>query len=143
MEIIVNINGKDTKIVLTAEQVKQVKKQEKLTDRIKTMNDVYSELGIDKSKFESSFMFKEDLYAAKIRLITKVFNQGWEPNWNNSSEYKYYPYFEIKNGGFSYSLALGWSTLTACGSRLSFKLKSDCEYCIKQFEKEFKDNFII
>jgi hypothetical protein len=33
----------------------------------------------------------------KIKLIEEVLNQGWIPNWENNYEYKYYPYFILKN----------------------------------------------
>lgn len=144
MKLTVDINGKATEIVLTKEQVEKIKKtKDKITDRIKTMDDVYTEFGIDKTTFEKSFIFKEDLDAAKIRLITKAFNEGWEPNWSNSSEYKYVPYFQISGVGFSYSNYDDWRTTTCVGSRLCFKSKELCLFAIEQFKTEFENYFII
>ena len=143
METIININGKDVKITLTPEQVAQIKKSGKITDRIKNINDVYYELGINKSDFEKSFMFVEDLYAAKIRLITKVLNEGWEPNWNDSNEYKYFPWYEIKGSGFFYSYYDGWYSSAYGGSRFAFKSRELCEYAQKTFNTEFENQFII
>ena len=144
MKVTVDINGNATEKVLTKEQIEKIKKtKEKITDRIKTMDDVYSEFGIDKTTFEKSFTFKEDLDAAKIRLITKAFNEGWEPNWSNSSEYKYVPYFQILGVGFSTSGYDGWRAHTFVGSRLCFKSKELCLFAIKQFKTEFENYFII
>lgn len=144
MKVTVDINGNATEKVLTKEQIEKIKKtKEKITDRIKTMDDVYSEFGIDKTTFEKSFTFKEDLDAAKIRLITKAFNEGWEPNWSNSSEYKYVPYFQILGVGFSHSYYGYWYTFSNVGSRLCFKSKELCLFAIKQFKTEFENYFII
>lgn len=117
---------------------------QKLEDRIKTMDDVYSELGIDKASFEKSFIFKEDLDAAKVRLITEVFNEGWLPDWTNSNETKYTCYFESKNGGgFSRANDHGWSAATDVGSRLCFKSRELALSVPKQFKTEFENYFLI
>lgn len=144
MKVIVDINGNATEIVLTKEQIEKIKKtKDKITDRIKTMDDVYSEFGIDKTTFEKSFTFKEDLDAAKVRLITKAFNEGWEPNWSNSSETKYTPYFQISGVGFSLSSSDYWITYADVGSRLCFKSKELCLFAIEKFKTEFENYFII
>lgn len=111
---------------------------QKLIDRIKNMDDVYYELGIIKEKFENGFMFPEDLDAAKIRLIIKVFNEGWEPDWTNSSEYKYFTWFDLSSGsGFSDSLYGLWNSHSFVGSRLCFKTKELALEVPKIFQKEF------
>lgn len=145
MKVTVDINGNATEIVLTKEQINKIKKtKDKITDRIKTMDDVYSEFGIDKKTFEKSFVFKEDLDAAKIRLIIKAFNEEWEPNWSNSSETKYTPYFQISGVGFSFSSYSDyWYSGSGVGSRLCFKSKELCLFAIEQFKTEFENYFII
>ncbi len=115
-----------------------------LSDRVKTMKDVYYELGIDGCVFEKSFIFQEDLDAAKVRLITKVFNEGWFPDWTNSNETKYTCYFESKNScGFSYSLFFSWFTHSAVGSRLCFKSKELALSVPRQFKTEFENYFLV
>lgn len=117
---------------------------QKLIDRIKTMDDVYSELSIDKTKFEGSFIFPEDLDAAKIRLIYKVFNEGWLPDWTNHNEYKYTPYFESKSGcAFSSSVYNNWAAYTFVGSRLCLKSKELALELPKIFVVEFENYFLI
>ena len=140
-EMKIKIDG--VEIELTKEQIDKINKPKDITDRIKTMDDVYSELGIDKTSFEKSFLFSEDLYASKVRLITKALNQGWIPNWSNKTEYKYVPYFKISGVGFSGSGYGVWRTFTLCGSRLCFKSKELCLYAVKQFNAEFENHFII
>lgn len=144
MKLTVNINGNDTEIVLTKDQIAKVKAvKENIKDRIKTMDDVYQELEIDKETFEKSFVFKEDLDAAKIRLITKVFNEGWEPDWSNSNQIKYIPYFKISGVGFSISDYDIWIANSGVGSRLCFKSKELCLHAIERFKTEYENHFII
>lgn len=115
-----------------------------ILDRVKTMDDVYAELAIDKASFEKSFIYKEDLDAAKVRLIIKVFNEGWLPDWNNSNETKYTCYFESKHGGgFFGSYYCNWFTGTDVGSRLCFKSKELALSVPKQFQTEFENYFFI
>ncbi len=117
---------------------------QKITDRVKNMDDVYSELGIDKISFEKSFMFKEDLDAAKIRLIVKVFNEGWEPDWTNHNQYKYTPYFESKDsGGFSFSSFDVYFGTTYVGSRLCFKSKELALSVPEMFKTEYENYILI
>ena len=116
---------------------------EKITDRIKTMDDVYQEEGIDKEAFRKSFMFIEDFYAAEYRLAIKVLNEGWEPNWSNSSEYKYVPYVEISGVGFSRSGYGYWYSYSGVGSRLCFKSKETCLFFLEQFKTQCENYFII
>ena len=70
----------------------------------------------------------------KIQIIAKALNEGWYPNWNDTNEYKYYPWFKASPGvGFSFSdydFALTRSTV---GSRLCFKSRDLAEYAGKQF----------
>lgn len=48
----------------------------------------------------------------------------WVPDWNNSNEYKYYPYFEFKRGvGFSFGVSLNVCSATSVGSRLVYKTR--------------------
>ena len=111
-------------------------------ERIKTMDDVYAEFNIEKEAFEKSFIFPEDLDAAKIRLITKAFNEGWEPDWTNSKQYKYFPWFDLSSGvGFSRSDCDYWRTVSVVGSRLAFKSSDLALHAVKQFPTEF-ENYI-
>jgi len=114
---------------------------QKITDRIKTFEDAYNEVGhhdnvdillkyngIDKDMLGAQAM-------AKLSIIARVLNEGWEPDWADSSQYKYYPYFSnYKSGvGFSRSDCGGWAAATYCGSRLCFKSSELATYAGKQF----------
>lgn len=63
---------------------------------ILSFDEVCEQLGVEDNNQLSSF--------EKLKLISKVANQGWCPNWNNTDEAKYFPYFEYKEGVFSFSV---------------------------------------
>jgi len=115
----------------------------KITDRIKTMADVYKTSGITKKQFNKTCIGLEpdEITYRQLKMIAKVLNEGWEPNWNDNNENKYYPYFNYKseNGGcasgfgFSYTGYAYWNAHTDVGSRLCFKTEELAEYVGKQF----------
>jgi hypothetical protein len=91
---------------------------QKITDRVKSWQDVVDileEQGEDvvlpykvaKTKQQKSI---NALY--KIQCIAKVLNEGWEPDFSNSNEYKYYPWFEYKKAGWSLPY-VGYSFVSA------------------------------
>lgn len=121
---------------------------DKITDRIKTLEDVIEQVGI-KEKDNISIIFdyngqNKDMISiqaySKLILVARVLNEGWTPNWDDSNESKYYPYFDMRSGvGFSGSSYAIWNTHTAVGSRLCFKSRELAEYAGKQFEAIYKD----
>ena len=123
-----------------------------VTDRIKTFADVCEELGLDANKvLPHPDPQSEDEIATnafvKVSLIAKALNEGWKPNWDDSSEYKYYPWFDMRGSaagsGFSYSLYGGSYTAAGVGSRLCFKSAALAMYAGTQFEEEYKQLFIL
>lgn len=106
MKITVTVNNKPVEIELTDEQVKFVtKKSTKITDRIKTFQNALNELGIDENDFNESCedLELDEISYRKIKVIVKALNEGWKPDYSNSSEYKYYPYFLYnKTSGFGF-----------------------------------------
>lgn len=38
----------------------------------------------------------------KLLIISNVLNEGWETDFTNSSQYKFYPYFKVSDGGLVY-----------------------------------------
>lgn len=62
----------------------------------------------------------------KLTVIIEALNDGWEPNWSDSSENKYFPWFDLSKGfSFVYVSAFvpgHWNpAYSAFGSRLTFK----------------------
>lgn len=69
-----------------------------LVERIETYADACHELGLNPLTI-SDFAYlpkmdQESSYAYhQLTIIARVLNEGWEPDYSNENEYKYYPYF--------------------------------------------------
>lgn len=128
MKITVQINDKPVEIELTDAQVTFVKKQtQKITDRIKTEEDIWREAGVTKSFWEKLHVFDQ------LALLVSILNEGWKPDWNNISEYKYEPYFKWNGSAFVFYSYGDWCLTTCVGSRLCFKDSNLAVYAGKQF----------
>lgn len=111
---------------------------EKSTDRIQTFADV-EELSGEKVIRDSGETDDEFAYR-QIKLIAKVLNEGWKPDWANQNQYKYFPYFKHESGfGLSYDDSFGWNTLAAVSSRLCFKSAELADYAATQFADIYND----
>ena len=75
----------------------------------------------------------------KLSIIVKVLNEGWEPDWADSNQRKYFPVFDLRNGLSFVYVNVCWNTGSAVGSRLVFKNEKLAEYAAKQFLSLYKD----
>lgn len=151
MKTKININGNDVEITLTSDQVEQIKKaSQKITDRVKTFEDACQIASVS-DNVRSLLNYNgpdEDMKAsqahAKIVIIARALNEGWKPDWSNTNQVKYYPWFKYSPGsGFSYGdYGSDW-TDSYVGSRLCFKSRELAKYAGKQFEQLYKDYFLI
>ena len=85
------------KLVDTEEE--QKKDERPITERVKTFEDACKELGEDhklvqqfKAIQEAIAEDKEATAYFKLGIITAALNEGWEPEFTNYDEYRYYPY---------------------------------------------------
>lgn len=131
MKITIKVNGKDTEIELTDDQVAKVKKATtKITDRIKTFEDACQEIGADEDTEHPM---------DRLAIIVKALNEGWTPDWNSSNEGKYFPYFKWNGTGFSCHYFNYWTSFTYVPSRLCFKNSELAIYAAKQFEELYNE----
>lgn len=86
----------------------------------------------------------------KLIIITAAINDNREPNFNDSSERKYYPWYWIKaddkhSGGFAFfdSCCVYAITYAYLGSRLCFFDEASTKFAINQFEKIYLDFLLI
>lgn len=114
----------------------------KITDRVKTFEDACSVLGISAGQILNSEDTIDEAAYKKLKVIARALNEGWKPDWNNSNEYKYYPYFNMR-GGFVFYVDGCRDQHSGVGSRLCFKNRQLAEYAAKQFEAIYSDYFII
>lgn len=123
---------------------------EKITDKVKTFEDACEVLGINANEFEmkGAFAFMPDDFLSivaysKLIIIVRALNEGWQPNWDNSNESKYYPWFNMSGSAFSYFDCDYVYSGSYAGSRLVFKSKKLAEYAAKQFVSIYKEYFLI
>ena len=132
----------------------QVDFNTKITDRVKTFEDACIVLGINPSDtllgitLKANDLLSKDLAAAvaclQLGIIARALNEGWHPDWTNSSQYKYYPWFKHKSGlGLSCNHCDCDNSITGVGSRLCFKSSELAIYAGQQFEALYRDMFTI
>lgn len=121
--------------LLGAENVKP----QDITERIKTFEDACAELGMDSLlslPYPSPEGNKERIAInafAQLRIITKALNEGWEPDEEDESQVKYYPYFKKDGSGFRFFCYYYSYLGPSVGSYLCFKTSELAEYAGKQF----------
>jgi hypothetical protein len=113
---------------------------EKITDRIKTIEDVFEELGQDQSKEIPEGLPEHVKAFILVTKIAEVLNEGWTPDWDNSNQYKWYPYFDMRGAGFGFSGTIYdyWYADATVGSRLCFKSDELAKYAGTQFIQVYK-----
>lgn len=87
---------------------------------------------------------------AKMIIVAEAINEGWEPDWNDGDEDKYYPWFDMEvddNNGSGFRFGDAHCDYTATGttggSRLCFKTSKAAEYAAKQFIDLWRDMMVI
>lgn len=107
-----------------AAQLKVLKKffslPKDIRDKVKSFLDACNVLGVDPKTVYHSSDSPMDVAFKKIKIIIKALNEGWWPNFENESEYKYWNYFKLK-GGFSAWLTYYCNTYTYVPSALLLK----------------------
>ena len=80
-----------------------------ICERVKSYADACAVLGVGKmdEKAMKACSFRPDEIARrKLETITEALNEGWRPDWSNTDEPKYYPWFYIKpDAGCEYACA--------------------------------------
>ncbi len=114
-------------------------------ERIKTIDDILQSHGITREQFENTTVgLTEDEKAYRlIKMLVETLNQGWIPNWDDSSEYKYFPLFETSSSGFRFGGCDYWFSTSTVSLCLAFKSRELAEYAGKQFTELYKQFMII
>lgn len=124
-----------------------------MKDQIKTFEDACKVLGIEPTVPDFSGVEESERKALvahyKLTVIARALNNGWKPNWNDHSQWKYYPWFYMGESGGSPGVGFSF-----CGygrgrsgshvsSRLCFENEELANYAGQQFEELYKDYFLI
>lgn len=123
-------------------------------NKIKTFEDACAALKIstelpDVSKLPEKHR-KAIIAHYKLVIITEALNEDWEPNWDDSNEWKYIPWLRVKatkenpaGVGFSnYAYGYGHS-YAGVGSRLCLRSSELALYMGEKFQELYKDYFLI
>lgn len=115
-----------------------------IKERIKTFDDVLLENGVKREIFENNCqdLTTDEVAYKMVKEIVKAFNEGWMPDWTNSNEGKYYPWFKIgspSGGGFSFRVYDCWYANSNVGSRLCYKSADLAKHTGQLFESIYKD----
>ena len=127
-------------------QIKFKVKNQNVLERITTVPDVLADNDISPLEFDlqcSGFSADERAYKI-LKLLAKSLNEGWVPDWSNSNEYKYYPWFEMRgSSGFRFYVFVLWGSHSLVGSRLCFKTRALAEHAGKNFLDVYKSFMVI
>lgn len=119
--------------------------KQNITDRVKTYADACAVLGIKETLPDVGGLRPKDRPSVtayyKLIVIAQALNEGWEPDWTDEDQEKWFPWFYFdreknKTAGFaSASTYLAPTNAPASfGSRLCFKTEALCAYAARQFE---------
>lgn len=118
---------------------------EEITDRVKTYEDACKVLGVEpinEQNAKAQGFRSDEIARRKLETIAAALNEGWKPDWNNTDQYKYYPYFYIQenakgkgSAGLSYASTVNAAASTTAyfGSRLCFYASRLARYAGNQF----------
>lgn len=122
---------------------------------VKTFEEACNATGHDPEKLPDVSMLPEKHQVSlvayfKLIIIIEALNEGWQPDWSNWDEYKYYAWFEVRatktktaGVGFSDSNYGISGTSTAVGSRLCLKSYDLAIYAGKKFKQLYQQYLLI
>ena len=115
-----------------------------IIEKIKTYEDALKETGRPDVPDMSAFpedMRKHFTALYKMVVIVEALNEGWKPDWNNTDERKYFPWFWISPSSFAFggSFYVCERADAGSGSRLALKSEELADYCGRQFVDIWKD----
>ena len=112
-------------------------------EHVKSYEDACRVLGVepmDEKAMAAAGFRADEIARRKLETITAALNDGWKPDWNNTHQYKYAPWFWVKpRPGQTYAgLAADTRstpliTTAYVGSRLCFKNPAVACYAANQF----------
>lgn len=126
---------------------------EDITNSVKSYADACKVLGIEpmgEDSMKAQGFRPDEIARRQLETIAEALNEGWKPNWADTDEYKYYPYFYIEvskvqtedgyaaNGaaaGLSDAITIGAASnaLAYIGSRLCFHDRETARYAGRTF----------
>lgn len=110
-----------------------------ILDRVKSFEDACKVKGISTDLPDVSnlpeWLRQQVIVDYKLLVIASAINEEWEPNWDDNTEYKYYPWFKLSSSGVGFSCDdyVCVYSLALVGSRLVFPTSEKAKYFANQF----------
>ena len=116
-----------------------------ITEKVKTFEDACKVLGLDPKNLPIVENLPEKdrqsiIAYFKLTIIARALNEGWEPDFTDWNEWKYWNWFYVESNGAvaGFACALTHSTASnttaTIGSRLCFKTRELATYAREQFQ---------
>ena len=88
---------------------------------------------------------KQVIAAYKLMVIFLAINDGWEADFNNWDQTKYYPWYRCLSSGFGFGISFYYYSYAdaAVGSRLCTNTSEKALYIAEQFKSEYEDFILI
>lgn len=105
-------------------------------DQILTIDDVFEATGADRSDPKYSTGTPDEIAYHLLKLLPKALNpEQWVPDFNNSDQRKWSPWFYMDSPGFRFFVSYYGSTITLStgGSRLCYAEESISDHAGKHF----------
>ena len=117
-----------------------------IMDRVKTIEDACRETGkdyaVEFSDAVRAVLSEDEIGYREMKILYEALNEGWEADYSNVNQYKYYPWVKWVSGrGLSLCGVDCDSSDTSVGPRLVLKSEALAEYAFKQFPDTFKRFF--
>ena len=121
-----------------------------ITKRVKTYADACAVLGIE--PMNEAVLVKlgftnDEIAYRKLKTIAEALNEGWRPDWANTNEYKYWPWFvyDTATAGFSCATTpyAASHTTAYVGSRLCYKTRELAAYAGRKFAGLYNEFLLI
>jgi hypothetical protein len=106
--------------------------------KIKSFDDACRACSTTEEEFNARFqnlgLESDTINYEKLKIITKAINNGWTPDWDNTRQLKWRPWFRLSSGFGFHGSAYGYVTSDAdSGSRLCFESEAKSDYAAQQF----------
>lgn len=116
---------------------------QKIADRVTSLDDVFEVMGIDPDDFYNDNDTDDERAYKEMKLVTKCLNEEWVPDYNNSNEQKWYPWFDLEKSksnpsGFRLTGVDCTRTRSHVGSRLVFKTEELTRHAFKIIENSYR-----
>jgi len=112
----------------------------KITDAISSWEHVCRINGIDPSDVRFHEGEPDEIAYRKLKEITKAYNQGWKPDWNDGNQQKWFAWWYMDSPGFRLDgIDYVWTgSYAGSGSRLCFSSQENAQHAAGLFKDIYK-----